>query len=456
MFGKIKHIHFVGIGGAGMSGIALILSNLGYEVSGSDLCKTILTDSLEKKGVKIYYNHNAQNCIGASVVVYSTAIDKNNSEIQFAQENKIPVIPRAEMLAELMRMKYSIAISGTHGKTTVTSLIGTILEQTGLNPTVIIGGRVIGADTGARLGTSEYLVAEADESDRSFLLLYPTIAVVTNIEREHLDYYRNISEIKKAFVEFVNKTPFFGSVILGIDCDTVRKIIPMIKRDIVTYGIKNDAQVRAENIKVSNFNSQFTLRYNSQSYDFKINLPGKHNVENALAAICVGLKLEIPLSNIKQTLENFSGVHRRLERKGEKQGIIVFDDYGHHPTEIKATLTALRNAYPNNRIITVFQPHRYTRTKYLANDFGRCFNSTDIVIITRIYAASELPIPEVSSELIINAINRLNSHPPELIYKESFKNITDFLLNSIKPNDVVITLGAGNIWQVGEELLKCL
>ncbi len=457
MFGKLKHIHFVGIGGSGMSGIAQIMKNLGYEVTGSDINKTVLTENLKNKDIQIYYNHNAQNCLGASVVVYSTAIDKDNPEIKYALENKIPVIPRAEMLAELMRIKFSIAVSGTHGKTTVTSLIGAILEQAGLNPTIIIGGRVIGADTGAKLGQSEYLVAEADESDRSFLLLYPTIAVVTNIEREHLDFYRNTPEIKRAFIQFANKTPFFGTVILGIDCNAVRKIVPMIKRDFITFGIRKNAQVRAENIRLSNFHSDFQLRYNGQSYHFKINLAGRHNVKNALAAICVALKLEIPLPDIAQALENFSGVHRRLEKKGEKHGITVYDDYGHHPTEIKATLSALRHAYPKRRIITVFQPHRYTRTKFLAQHFGRAFNSSDVVIITKIYPASEPPIPGVTAQLIVDAIKKSNkTQSCEVFYKENFKDITEFLQNNIKPNDIIITLGAGNIWQVGEDLLKLL
>jgi UDP-N-acetylmuramate--alanine ligase len=457
MFGKLKHIHFVGIGGSGMSGIAMILKNMGYDVSGSDVNKTALTENLSSKGINIYYNHDAKNCLGASVVVYSSAIDKNNPEIKYAQENKVPVIPRAEMLAELMRMKFSIAISGTHGKTTVTSLIGTILEQAELNPTVIIGGRVIGTDTGAKLGQSEYLVTEADESDRSFLLLYPTIAVVTNIEREHLDFYKNISDIKRSFVQFVNKIPFFGTIILGIDCDVVRKIIPMTKREIITFGIRKDAQVRAENIKLSDFHSTFRLRYNEQSYDFKINLAGRHNIKNALAAICVALKLEIPLPDIALALENFSGVHRRLEKKGEKREITVYDDYGHHPTEIKATLSALRHAYPKRRIITVFQPHRYTRTKFLTQHFGRAFNSSDFVIITKIYSASEPPIPGVTAQLIVDAIKKSNkTQSCEVFYKENFKDITEFLQNNIKPNDIIITLGAGNIWQVGEDLLKLL
>jgi len=455
MFGKLDHIHFVGIGGSGMSGIALILKNLGYYVTGSDITRTSLTESLITEGVRVNYQHNEQNCVGASVVVYSTAIPKDNPEIKYAIAHKIPVIPRAEMLAELMRMKFSIAVSGTHGKTTVTSMVSAILETAELNPTVIIGGRVLGAGMGAKLGKSQYLVAEADESDRSFLLLYPTIAVVTNIEREHLDYYRNISEIKKAFLQFVNKTPFFGSVILGVDSLGVRKIVPMVKRDSITFGFNKEAQVRAEKIKLYDFYSNFTLRYNGQTYYFKLNLPGKHNIQNALASICVGLKLEIPLDKIATALESFSGVHRRIERKGEKKGIIIFDDYGHHPTEIKATLTVLRNAYPKRRILTIFQPHRYTRTQSLAKMFRNCFNASDVVVITKIYGASEQPIDGVSSQLIIDSIAQSKSHL-EIIYKENSQEIITFLLDYLKPNDVVITLGAGNIWQAGEELLKIL
>jgi UDP-N-acetylmuramate--alanine ligase len=455
MFGKLDHIHFVGIGGSGMSGIALILKNLGYHVTGSDNTKTALTESLIAKGIKVNYEHSELNCVGASVVVYSTAIKKDNPEIKYANEHKIPVIPRAEMLAELMRMKFSIAVSGTHGKTTVTSMISTMLETAELNPTVIIGGRVLGTDSGAKLGQSQYLVAEADESDRSFLLLFPTIAVVTNIEREHLDCYRNISEIKKAFIQFVNKTPFFGSVILGIDSPSVRNIVPMVKRDSLTFGFRKDAQVRAENIKLYDFYSNFVLHYNGQTYNIKLNLPGKHNIQNGLASICVGLKLEIPIDKIAIALEHFSGVHRRIELKGEKRKVVVFDDYGHHPTEIKATLAALRNAYPERRIVVIFQPHRYSRTQSLAKMFSNSFNAADVVVITKIYAASETPIIGVSSQLIIDSITQSKSHP-EVIYKENTPDIITFLLNYLKPNDIVITLGAGNIWQIGEELLKIL
>lgn len=464
MFGKIRHIHFIGIGGAGMSGIALILHNLGYQVTGSDIAKTELTETLIKKGIKIFYEHKPENCHGAEVIVYSSAIDASNPEIKYAQDHKIPVIPRAEMLGELMRMKFSIAISGTHGKTTVTSLIGSMLEHAEFNPTVIIGGRVLGTEAGAKLG-QDYLVAEADESDRSFLLLHPTIAVITNIEREHLDYYKNLSAIKKAFIEFANKVPFFGSVILGVDCPTVRKIIPNLKRECITYGLTKSAQVRAENIRLFDFKSQFDLHYNGEVEEFTVNLPGLHNVQNALATICVGLKLEVPILKIKETLANFAGVHRRLELKGKKNGIVIYDDYGHHPTEIKATLATLRHAYPASPIYVIFQPHRYTRTMYLAKDFANSFDSADVLILTKIYPASEPPIANVSSQLIIDAIQSKNtstkkSRQLELIYKENFQEIVDYLLTRLNKNvsgDIVIlTLGAGNIWQVGDELLKHL
>lgn len=455
MLGKLRHIHFVGIGGVGMSGLALILKNLGFIVTGSDISHSPIIDNLKANGITIFSKHQSQNIEGADVVVYSSAIPKDNPEINVALKKGLPVIPRAEMLAELMRMKYSIAISGTHGKTTVTSLIASILEECGLEPTVVIGGKVVGMQTGAKLGKSEYLVAEADESDRSFLLLFPTIVVVTNIEREHLDCYANLSEIKKAFVEFINKVPFYGSAILCTDCPNVKQILSKIKRNYITYGIKSQAMVRAENIKLNRFTSQFTVCYNGQSKKVKINLAGWHNVQNALAAICVGLKLELSLTKIVKALAKFPGVHRRLELKGQIQDITLLDDYGHHPTEIKVTLQALRNAYPNNRIIAVFQPHRYTRTQALAKEFGYCFDFVDKLIITQIYPASEPPIPKVTSKLIINAVR--NHNPKiEIFYKRNLNEIPDFLMKLVKARDVIITLGAGNIWQVGEKLLSCL
>lgn len=456
MLGRINHIHFVGIGGAGMSGLALITKNLGYKVSGSDITRTSLTKYLSEQSIKISYNHDAKNSIGASVIVYSSAIRSDNPEIIYAHQNKIPVIPRAEMLAELMRMKFSIAVSGTHGKTTTTSLISAIMEKAVMHPTIIIGGKVVGTETTAKLGKSEYLIAEADESDRSFLLLFPTIAIITNIEREHMDHYSNISEIKKAFAEFANKVPFFGSVILGTDSQFVRDIIPFIKREYITFGFSNHANVYAENIFLDKICSEFDVHYNGKSEHISINLPGKHNIENALAAICVALKLQIPFSFVKSALRNFQGIHRRLELKGIKNGITVYDDYAHHPTEIIATLATLRNAYPQNRIITIFQPHRYSRTQSLRNTFGKSFNDTNILVITDIYAASESKIPGVTSKLIIDAVKKTGSLRPKIIYKKKFNDIIEYLIKNCKPQDVIITLGAGNIWQTGDSLLKKL
>jgi UDP-N-acetylmuramate--alanine ligase len=457
MFGKLKHIHFVGIGGVGMSGIALVLKNLGFDVSGSDLKETDLTKNLARSGIKLYYGHQAENELGADVLVYSSAIAKDNIELITAQANRVPVIPRAEMLAELMRIKYSIAISGSHGKTTVTSMISTILEKAGLDPTTVIGGKILGSDTGAKLGKSEYLVAEADESDRSFLLLYPTIAVITNIEREHLDYYKDLSDIKKSFIQFANKVPFYGTVILCADSPAVRKICPKMKRPKVTYGINQSATFNAIDIQLKPFGSEFTLIINGATIDrFVLNVPGLHNIENSLAAIAVAKELDVRLETVKTALKEFSGVHRRLERIGEKSDITFFDDYAHHPTEIQVTLRALRNAFPKNRLIGIFQPHRYTRTKFLASDFGVCFSDLDLLVITEIYPASEPPIPGVSSMLIINEIKSHNSSRPQVIYVEDRNKISEQIQPQLKEGDVVITLGAGNIWEIGKEILSKL
>lgn len=457
MFGKLKHIHFIGIGGAGMSGIALVLKNLGFEVTGSDTRPTDLTTNLEKMGIKIFYTHHPENCAGADVVVYSSAIAPENIELVSARARKISVIPRAEMLAELMRMKFSIAISGSHGKTTVTSMISQILEKANLDPTTVIGGRILGYATGAKLGKSEYLVAEADESDRSFLLLYPTIAVITNIEREHLDCYKDLSEIKRAFVKFANKVPFFGAVVLCVDSPAVRELCPRLKRPKITYGLQGKAIFKAVDIELKPFSAEFTLKVLGEAIDrLVINIPGIHNVENSLAAIAVARQLDIDYAIIKQALFNFKGVHRRFERIGEKSGIIFYDDYAHHPTEIQATLQTLRNAFPNQRLIGIFQPHRYTRTKFLAANFGSCFTDCNLLIITEIYPASEPVIPNVSAQLIVDAIKINNSTHPQVSYIKDKNEICDWLLPQLKSGDVVITLGAGNIWEIGKELYNKL
>jgi UDP-N-acetylmuramate--alanine ligase len=361
------------------------------------------------------------------------------------------------MLAELMRMKYSIAISGSHGKTTVTSMISTVLEKAGLDPTTVIGGKILGSEAGAKLGKSEYLVAEADESDRSFLLLYPTIAVITNIEREHLDYYKDLNDIKRSFVKFANKVPFFGAVILCADSSAVKQICPKLKRPKVTYGLTRKVMFNAIDIELKPFGSEFTLVVKGEKVDrFVMSIPGIHNVENSLSAIAVARQLDINYETIMTGLKEFSGVHRRLERIGEKSEIVIFDDYAHHPTEIQVTLRALRNAFPKQRLISIFQPHRYTRTKFLANDFGVCFGDCDLLIITEIYPASEPPIPGVSSKLIVEAIRAHNSSSPQVLYVEDKNIICDQLLPQLRQGDVVITLGAGNISEIGKEILSRL
>ncbi len=457
MFGKLKHIHFVGIGGVGMSGIALVLKNMGFEISGSDLKETDLTKKLAQQGIKLFYGHQAENAIGVDVLVYSSAVTKDNIELTTAQANRIPVIPRAEMLAELMRMKYSIAISGSHGKTTVTSMISTVLEKAGLDPTTVIGGKILGSETGAKIGKSEYLVAEADESDRSFLLLYPTIAVITNIEREHLDYYKNLNDIKKSFVQFVNKVPFYGMVILCADSPAVKQICPKMKRPKITYGLARKAMFNAIDIRLQRFSTEFTLVVEGKKIDrWTLKVPGIHNVQNSLAAIAVARQLDIGLDSIKQGLYEFSGVHRRLEKIGEKSEIVVFDDYAHHPTEIQVTLKVLRNAFPKQRLVGIFQPHRFTRTKFLANDFGVSFSDCDLLVMTDIYPASEPPIPGVTSKLIIDAIKTNNSSSPRVIYIEDKNEICNQLIPQLKQGDVIITLGAGNIWEIGKEILARL
>lgn len=463
MLGKTKLIHCVGIGGAGISGIALVLNNLGFTVTGSDIKPSEITKELERQGIKVYYKHRPENIANCDVLVYSQAVPFNNPEIVKAKEQNIPIIHRAEMLSELCRMKTTVAVSGTHGKTTTTSLISQILETANLDPTTIIGGRILGKKSGGKLGKSEYFVTEADESDKSFLLIHPTIGVITNIEREHLDHYKNLKEIKNAFLEFANHTPFYGLVVLGIDSKGARELLhsKQIKRRVVAYGIENrQADLEASDIKPLGFGTEFTLKiHNREKGKFYLNLPGDHNIQNALAAIGTSLELGIDLNVIKEALEKFSGVHRRLERVGVKRGVAIFDDYGHHPTEVKVTLKTLRKLYPKNRIIAIFEPHRYTRTKFLYKDFALAFGACDFLVITDIYPASEQPIPGVSAQLIVDAIKnkrqKIKNPKPEIIeYLPLKSGIIDFLLPQLMPNDVIITLGAGNIYEIGNELLE--
>jgi UDP-N-acetylmuramate--alanine ligase len=450
VFHKIERVHFVGIGGVGMSGIAEVLLNLGFTVTGSDLRQTEASERLEKLGATVFYGHRQENIQDVDVVVVSSAIRPENPEVQRAKEQFIPVIQRAEMLAELMRMKYSVAVAGAHGKTTTTSLVSTILGHAGLDPTSVIGGRLNSLGTNAKLGSSKFLVAEADESDGTFLLLFPTIAVVTNIDLEHLDFYRDLTEIKSAFLTFLNKVPFYGVDIICIDNPNVQTLIPMLKRRYLTYGLSKQADLRAEHIYCKGFQTTFKVVYKGYELgDIELSLPGIHNAVNALAACGVAIELDIPFGKIQEALKGFAGIHRRLEVKWNGE-IKVIDDYGHHPTEIRATLSALRNLWPG-RIIAAFQPHRYTRTKALMEEFVTSFNEADILMVTEIYAASEEKIEGISGALLAEKI-RASGHK-NVIFLPTKEEIAEKVLEIAEKGDVVITLGAGDIYRISGRLI---
>ena len=457
MYKKTKHIHFVGIGGIGMSGIAELLLNLGYEVSGSDLRSSDITRRLERLGGTVYQGHQADGIAGADVVVASSAVADDNPEVLAAKEEQIPVIQRAEMLAELMRLKkYGIAIAGSHGKTSTTSLVAAILAEAGVDPTVVVGGKVdcLGGRN-ARLGDGEFLVAEADESDGSFLKLSPVIEVVTNIDLEHLDYYRDLDHIKETFLQFIGKIPFYGAAILCLDDDNIAGLLPQIQRRKITYGLTEQADLYATKINVQGRSSEFTVYYRGTELGrVRRNSPGRHTIYNSLAAIAVALELEIKFSVIAKALASFEGVQRRLQVKGEKQGILVVDDYGHHPTEIRATLDALRDGWPDRRLIVAFQPHRYTRNRGLFDEFTTAFHRADVLILTDIYAASDEPIEGVNSESLLEAIKQHGQRQAH--YHPDLSTLPDYLLDIIREGDLVLTLGAGNIVQVGEQLLDLL
>ena len=452
--GKIQHIHFVGIGGIGMSGIAEVLLNLGYHISGSDIKETEVTRRLQALGCEISYGHRKENVREVDVVVISSAIRQSNPEVEAAEQRLIPVIPRAEMLAELMRMKIGIAIAGTHGKTTTTSLIATVLAAGGLDPTVVIGGRLNSIGSNARLGQGDFLVAEADESDGSFLKLMPTIAVVTNIDPEHLDYYRGIDEIKETFLSFLNKIPFYGLAVLCLDHPNIQSLIPRLKKRFTTYGLTTQADFQAKEIVFEGLSTTFDVIYRNQDISrLKIQMPGLHNVYNALATLATAFELDIPFRVVQETLRDFSGIQRRFQIKGEKKGILIVDDYGHHPVEIMATLRAARTGW-ERRIVAVFQPHRYTRTQTLFHDFLTAFNEANVLVLTDIYPAGEDPIDGVEANALFEGI-RDYGHK-DVTYIADKNKIVDHLLRITTPGDLVITLGAGDIWQVSEEVVKRL
>lgn len=442
-----------------MSGIAEVLLNLGYRVSGSDVRRSTIIERLEGLGATVFEGHNASNVEGAQVVVTSTAVRPDNPEVVEAVRRQIPVIPRAEMLAELMRLKYGIAIAGSHGKTTTTSMVASVLDRAGVDPTVVVGGRVNTLGSNAKLGRGDFMVVEADESDKSFLKLSPTIAVVTNIDLEHLDFYKDIDEIRSYFVQFVNKVPFYGSVIICLDDPNVQLIIPQIQRRVITYGLRAHAEISAFDVKSSrdDFSSEFSVRLKGQDLGrITLHVPGEHNVCNALAAVAVGLELEIDFERIAEGLESFRGTERRFQIKGQiagdDGGILVVDDYGHHPTEIRATLAAAKTS--GRRLVVLFQPHRFTRTAALLDDFARSFYDADIVLLADIYPASEDPIPGVTSEALAEAIEKFGHR--DVRYAGSVDQGREALLATSRPGDLILTLGAGNIWRAGDEFLAAM
>ncbi|HHS13114.1 MAG TPA: UDP-N-acetylmuramate--L-alanine ligase [bacterium] len=452
VLGRTRRVHFVGIGGIGMSGIAEVLLNQKFTITGSDLKLTSVTKHLEDLGAVVYEGHSGEQILGADVVVVSSAVGLENPEVREAHNLKIPVIRRAEMLAELMRMKHGLAIAGTHGKTTTTSMIGQVLQEDGMDPTLIVGGKVRSLKSNARLGESAYYVVEADEYDRSFLQLAPVLAVITNIETEHLDCYRDLSEIKSAFVTFANKVPFYGAVLLCLDEPSLQEIIPDLERRIITYGLNPQAEVRGLDPEFHEMESRIRVSSREEILgEIQLQIPGLHNIKNALAAVAVGLEMEIPFGSIQKALKSFTGVHRRFEIKGEVQNVLVIDDYAHHPTEIEATLRAARKGW-NRRVVAVFQPHLYTRTRDFYRDFGRSFFDADILVVTDIYPAREKPIPGVTGEWIAKEARSVGHR--QTVYLPQKEDVVDYLLGIMQKNDLVITMGAGDIWKIGEDFIS--
>jgi len=451
---KINHIHFVGIGGIGMSGIAEVLLNLGYEVSGSDIRETEITRRLEQLGARISHQHKRENMEGAEVIVVSAAIKEGNPEVRAAAEKLIPVISRAEMLAELMRMKYGVAVAGTHGKTTTTSLIATVLAHGGLDPTVVIGGKLNSIGSSAKLGQGDFLVAEADESDGSFLKLLPTIAVVTNIDAEHLDYYQGLEQIKETFLQFIDRIPFFGLAVLCLDQENVQSLIPQLQKRFTTYGLSSQADFQAKEMSFDGPRTSFELVHRGKGMGrLMVQMPGVHNVYNVLATAATAFELDLDFTTVQEALAGFSGIQRRFQKKAKIEDILVFDDYGHHPTEIKATLRAAKLGW-QRRIVALFQPHRYTRTKALFDEFLTAFYEADVLVITDIYPAGEEEIEGVHARRLFEGIRE---HGHRDVHYISDKNeILQYLLTVIVPSDLVITLGAGDIWRVGEDLIEQL
>lgn len=454
-FRNFQRIHLVGIGGSGMSGIAEVLLSSGYAVSGSDLKATPVTERLARLGANIFEGHLSENVRGAHVVVVSSAVQASNPEVLEAHKLKIPVIPRAEMLAELMRLKTGIAVAGAHGKTTTTSMAASVLGEAGLDPTFVVGGRVNHAGSNARVGQSEYMVVEADESDRSFLLLAPVVAVITTIDREHMDHYRSLEEIQEVFLQFANRVPFYGTVILCLDEPNVQAILSQVKRPVITYGTSSQADLVISEVRLNGLASEFRLKYHEEDLGiFHLpSPPGIHNVRNAAAAAAVGLSLNVPADLIRAGLAKFSGVGRRFEIKGEYSGVTLIDDYGHHPAEIRATLEAARGC-GHKRLLVLFQPHRYSRTKFLWEDFRRSFNEADILVITEIYAAGEASVDGVNGEILSEAISTAGHK--NVVFTSTMQAGMEFLYREARPGDAILTIGAGSVNRVLDRLAMLL
>ncbi len=435
-----------------MSGIAEVLANMGYPVSGSDLVASPATRRLKKLGARVHLGHRSEHVQDADVVVVSSAVGQDNPEVIEARRRKIPVIPRAEMLAELMRMSYGVAVAGAHGKTTTTGMVAEVLTRGRLDPTVVIGGRVGKLGSGAKLGKGEMMVAEADESDGSFLRMKPTIAVVTNIDREHLDHYRDLAAIQDAFVAFLTRVPFYGAAVVCSDDPNVRQVLPRLDRKVITYGLASGADISATEISLSGFEASYVAqRHGERLGPVRLQVPGRHSVSNSLAALAVGLELDVPFRTIAAALAGFRGADRRFQRKGEAFGALVIDDYGHHPSEIVATLEALREGFAA-RAVVVFQPHRYSRTRALLEEFGQAFSLAEAVVVTDIYSAGETPIVGLDGSRVADALVR-HGHLG-VVYEPRLDEIPRVLRSLVRPGDIVLTLGAGNVWKVGEALLK--
>ena len=459
MLGRTKRVHFVGVGGIGMSGIAELLANLGYAVSGSDARRSDVTSRLESAcGVRVQIGHDAAHVGDADVVVYSSAVRPDNPELVEARRRGVPVIPRAEMLAELMRLKFSIAVAGSHGKTTTTSMIALVLEQAGLDPTAVIGGRLSAFGSNSRLGRGQYMVAEADESDRSFLVLWPSIAVITNIDDEHLEAYGGLEELQHAFVDFANKVPFYGSVVACKDDRRTSDILPRVTRRLVTYGLEEGATIAGKDVELGAFGGRCTVVVRRDGVEHRLGriqvaVPGRHNLQNALAAVAVAECLDVEFARVAAALESFHGAERRFQRVGEARGVLVVDDYGHHPTEIAAVLAAARLSL-NRRLLVAFQPHRYSRTARLMESFGDAFSDADEVVLTEIYAAGEDPIPGVTADALAEVIRRRGSRPVCVV--RTLDELVPMLAARARPGDAVLTLGAGSIGTVARRLLRAL